>query len=268
MNIREKVYMTGQYMEIDILQIRYISKKRKKYRRRKSKVSSPRQKSFNDKWSKRYFTMLVNSNFNKNDYHESLTYDDEHYPETAERAEKDIRNFLDRVKRRQKKLSNEKIKYVVVESGAAGNEEGRGRKHFHLIIKTDVPRDELESLWGKGRANADRLQPDEEGFGALSDYLQRQGKSKRKWSSSHNLTKPILIEQELSGDSKATFSQKRIDELRKLPEDGSFWEKRYKGYIFTRMAPVWKEETGEWSLYIKMRKTNYRRHGKWNTKTT
>lgn len=131
---------------------------------------------------------LVNTNFTWRDLHVTLTYDSEHLPKTEEEAERNFRNWLERVARRCKKLGLPPPKYIGV---TEHQEPGPGRKgvryHHHAILSCGLNRDELESLWhaGRGRkrfermgtANADRLQLDKgkrlvAGLGYAADWRE------------------------------------------------------------------------------------------------
>ena len=69
-----------------------------------------------------------------------------------------------------------------------GNEDGnKERIHVHMVINGGIDREELEKIWGKGYANADHLQPNENGLEALGRYITKQQQNRRKWARSQNL---------------------------------------------------------------------------------
>lgn len=237
--IKEKVYVCGDYMEADIIPSSGV---RPKSRIKKKSLSLPKQKNLNEKNSRRYFIQLVNTNFSHKDYHVTITYDEKHKPITIEEAERNVTNYIRRLKRRQKKVSNEPLKYVLV------TQFGEKRTHHHLIISSAISRDDIENAWGMGRANCDRLKPDEYGLEALSRYLVKHTGGKKRWSCSHNLKKPLLIEKTYS--HRGIYSQKN---MQINYTDRSFWEKCFKGYIFTECKAEYNDITG-WSYYAKMRR--------------
>lgn len=152
---------------------------------------------------------------------------------------KDIENYIARIKRLRKRKGLDEMKYIWVleEEGADG---GKRRIHCHMVMTGGLTREELESKWRKGFANADRLQPDEtEGLSALSKYLcktQRE-KYRRKWSGSKNLKKP----QETV--SRTKLSNRRVRRIcSALPgEAAEVLQGVFKGYRLSECR-VWLSE--------------------------
>lgn len=237
--IKEKTIICGDYIEIDVIP-GTGNKPRNKIK--KKAMSTPKQKNLNEKNARRYFIQLMNANFSNQDFHVTLTYNDDHNPETAEEAERLVANYIRRIKRRQKKVSNAPIKYMLV------TQVGKVRTHHHLVLSCELSRDEIENAWGLGYANCDRLKPDEYGFEALARYLAKHTGGKKRWSCSHNLKKPVLVEKVMS--VKGVYSHKK---MQFNCMDREFWEKRFKGYAFTECKAEFNEITG-WSYYTKMRK--------------
>ena len=244
--IKEKKIYAGNYLEIDVIP---YSGRRKRKGVRKKWLSPPKQKNLNEKNSRRYFIQLVNANFKDGDYHLTLTYNDKTLPKSEEEIQKEIRNFLNRLRRKYKKAGAE-LKYILVTE--AKNKNGQPtRVHHHLVINNALSRDEIEGVWKNGYANCDRLQSDEYGFEALARYLTKNANGKKRWSDSRNLIKPLLKEQILKDGGK--YSRRKMERIAKNSEDGHIWEKMNNGYIFTKCEPIYNDITG-WSLYVKMRK--------------
>lgn len=176
--MREKrIYCGEQYLEVDIVHVSNIPEGG----RRASEVrSSQKQQNLNDKNSKRRFVQLANTNFGRGDYHITLTYDDKHLPKTLEDAEKEVHNYLNRVKRKMKKDTGEDIKYMLVTEYTPEKPEPKKyqeemdgqlcldlnvgrmiveedertkvvRIHHHIIVNGALPRDTMELLWSKAR---------------------------------------------------------------------------------------------------------------------
>lgn len=59
-----------------------------------------------------------------NDFHISATYNNEHLPMSLEEAEKNVHNYLDRIKRKMKRETGEDLKYMLV-TEYTPEEEGR-----------------------------------------------------------------------------------------------------------------------------------------------
>lgn len=264
--IREKqIFCSNEYKEIDIIpytgnQIYAVNGKRGK----RTKESEPKQKNLNDENAKRYYIQIANANFFRKDQHVTVTYDKNNLPATVEEAEKIVKKYINRIiyARKQKGLSP--LKYMLVTSCGTDNEEKPIRIHHHIIINAGLDRDEIEDLWcerkkkgeekGKkiGYANCDRLQLNESGIAALANYMVKQGKGKKKWSSSRNLKKPT------SARNDTKYTKREIEKIviNNL-HDIAFWEKKYKGWTITDsdygIKSRYNEITG-WSIYLKLRK--------------
>jgi hypothetical protein len=113
-----------------------------------------------------------------------------------------------------------------------------------------MDRDVVESLWKKGRANADRLKADENGYEALGRYITKDPKGQKRWTQSKNLKVPVP---EIN-DSK--YSRRKVEEISKTPEDRELFEKLYPGYIFTKCDVSVNDINAGTYMYIKMRKLN------------
>lgn len=136
------------------------------------------QERANRKRAQRRLITLVNANFGAGDLIMTLEYGLGHQPEDEERAAKDMRNYLARVKRRRTKADLPELKYLYItertESAAYGV-----RFHHHLIMSGGLSREEAEQLWGKGYANSRRAQPTEKHLSGFACYLV-QDKTSRK----------------------------------------------------------------------------------------
>lgn len=270
--IRQKIIHCGKYgvksryIEVDIYPL-FETKKMRCGRNVKTNVSRPEQKNLNDKRARRYFNQLAKTNFTSKDYHLSLTYDDELLPETEEKAEKEVINYIRRVNRRRKSKGLENVKYLAVTERSPN-----GRIHHHLIIEGGLSREEMEVMWSRqriswkrfeeseeyrqsirltGYANADRLKFDRKGIEALCNYLCKDPQGKRRWRQSKNLTKPWYKK-----PSDGIYSRRKIEHMAMLPQDceevRQFWEKKHKGYILDEAVPEFNKVTGTWSIYLKM----------------
>lgn len=280
--IREKrIYCGEEYLEVDIVPVTNMPEAGKG----KKGQSSQAQKNLNDKRSKRRFVQIANTNFGADDLHISATYNEEHLPITLEEAERNVHNYLDRVKRRMKRVTGQDLKYMLVTEYTPEEEEGQltlegmedkqtraVRIHHHIILNGGLSRDDLELMWSATRinwkkaqndpeyrktvdylgfVNCDRLQPNENGIEGLVNYINKRKKGCKKWSTSMNLKKP----KEKKNDHKYSFRKLRT--LAQTPEDKEVWRKQYKGYEPTKIDFQYNEYTG-WSVYLKMRKVRDR----------
>lgn len=166
--------------------------------------------NLNEKNSKRKFVQIANTNFGTDDLHISATYNEEHLPMTLKEAEKNIHNYLDRVKRRMKSVTGKALKYMLVteytpEEEETGQLELEGledkrvkavRIHHHILINGGLDRNDLELMWSTTRinwkkaadseyrknidymgfVNCDRIQPNENGIEGLVNYINKRKK--------------------------------------------------------------------------------------------
>ena len=221
MAIREKKYKCGKYLEVEIYPISKIEQK--KSRKRKKKESRKEQKNLNDKNARKKLRRIINANFTNKDLFIHLTYDNDNLPDSEERALKDRNNYLRRIKNYRKRNNLPELKYIaVLEYKEANKNDKRTRTRIHHhIVMSGMDRDKVEELWGKGRGNADRLQPNELGFEELANYISKDPKGKKRYSPSRNL---IIPEAEIN-DYKYTY--KKVYALSRNQGDKEEFEKLY-----------------------------------------
>ncbi|GMQ56761.1 hypothetical protein AN1V17_11550 [Vallitalea sediminicola] len=261
----KKIYCGKKYLEVDIYPYTKMQDDVCKSGRRakKQKVSVPKQRNLNDKNARRYLTQLANTNFGEQDLHVTATYKNKYLPTTIDEAEKEVSNYLRRLKYRREKEGLTPLKYILVTeySIAKENEDKPIRIHHHIFINGGLNRDIVEDLWCKrkrkgqkkgeriGYINADRLQPDENGVSALCTYLTKNPNGKKRWSSSQNLEKPW------SRTNDYKYSRRQIEQLAKNPPDINYWEIKYKGWTLAKddysVRAEFSEITG-WSIYLKL----------------
>lgn len=231
MGYRTKTTKAGPRLEAEVYPI-FGRKTEQQARAAKARITPEKQQRLNMERAKRHFIQLVDANFTDQDIHLTLTYMDA--PE-YKRARKDLRNFLNRVKRLREKRGMEPLKYAGM---IEGNDDGkRERIHIHLLMNGGVAREELEKIWARGYANADRLRPDENGLEAIARYIVKQQKNRKKWFASRNLKQP----KSRTSDTKMSNSKvKRIaHDFRN--EAKEIMEKAYPGYSFTKCSVFYSD---------------------------
>lgn len=257
-------------MEIDLFP--WMEVEKRYTRKKKEKVTIPKQKVLNDKRAKRTFGQLVKTNFGEGDLHLTLTYNAKYLPEKVEDAEKEVRNYLRRVARLRKKKNLSPLKYIfITEQGVQSK-----RIHHHVIINGGLSRDEVEVLWRRpkrkgqqqgealGDCNADRLRTDDKGLERLASYLAKDPKGRKRWTPSLNLKKPEVS----TSDTKT--SRRKFMQLVLLPEDAEevrqHFEKQYPDFAVTEVRKEWNEITCTWAVYVKLhRKTEKRDNNAYRT---
>lgn len=264
----KKFYCSENYMEVDIYSYTDHRKKAAKGKRsKKKKESLPAQRNLNDKNARRKLVRLGETNFGRNDISLTLTYSDEMLPATIEEAEKEVENYIRRVRRRRKKEGAEDLKYILItaytEEGPEG-EEVPVRIHHHILMNQGLDRDIVEDLWRKrrrkgekegrsiGYANADRIQPDRNnGIAALLTYLVKNPTGKRRWTCSQNLTRP----EGRPNDHK--YSRRQVMRLAMEPLDIEYWEKQYPGWTIADPMYDYEQKYNDftgWAIYLKLRR--------------
>ena len=218
-------------------------------RRAKQNMTPARVQVYNRSRARFHLELLLDNNFTEQDQSLTLTYTD---APQWERARKDVKNFLARIRRERKKRGLPDLKYVY---SLEDERDGRRKQlHCHIIMSGGIDRREIEQIWRKGAqekgyANCDQLQPDREGLRKIAYYIydQQRGaerkKGKRHYSCSKNLVEP-----------KTRISNSRVSnaQVKRMARDFNaiakeIMEKIYAGYDFVRGLRYQENETGSWS---------------------
>ena len=232
MGYKRRTTVSGQRIDAEVFPV-FGRGVKTMLRKAKHQITSQAQQKANDERSRIRLIQLVEANFTEADVAISLSY--EGVPPTPERVDKDVRNFLDRVKRRRIREELPELKYIYAIGGdemPAAGYSGK-RPHVHMIMNGGISRDDLEKMWGQGRANCDRLQPRDEGLGGIAVYFTRQKQDRapkkgvKKWRRSRNLQEPIRR----SRDAKMPNARVRRIAYDFENEAKAVMEKLYPGYV-------------------------------------
>lgn len=157
--------------------------------------SSEEIKKYNDIVAERNLRRLVNHNFGYGDGHFTLTYEEAPSPE---RAQRDLENFLKRLRRKMEQIGKI-LKYIAV------TEYENTRIHHHTILNTNDTAMIMDA-WGKGHVWSSLL--DRSGdYSKLANYLIKETQKtfrkeghyrKRRFSASRNLIKPEVKREVIS----------------------------------------------------------------------
>ena len=244
---RETRYECGDYMDVMI----YPVYTKTPVRRKKAKPTSEVQQKLNEIYAEEKLIRIANANFTPRDYKVELTYSSEHLPQSDEDADRELTNFLRRVKRYRKQRGLSELKYIAVtEKGSRS-----GRYHHHLIMSGDVDLFDLVSLWGKGIVGSDLLIFDENGIANLVKYMMKQLKDfiGKKYKRSRNM----IVPEAKKRDNR--FSKRMIVELAKDTENRAEYEKLYEGYHFSKADAIFNDVNG--GVFLRMR--YYRKEAAW-----
>lgn len=249
MGYRTKTTRAGKRLEVDVYPI-FGYRDRIRANQAQKQVTPETMRRVNLANAKRKIVQLADANFTEEDIHLTLTYEN---PPTYSQCQKDVQNFLRTVKRRREKQGLVPMKYIyVIEDDQDGIKK---RIHTHILMSGGMDRHELEKLWARGYANADRLQPTERGLEQVARYLVKSQRSRRKWCCSKNLKKP----QVRVSDCKLSNSKvKRI--ARSLPNEAKeIMRKAYPGYEFVDCKVKFSDQVDGCYIRCLMRKTEQER---------
>lgn len=160
-------------------------------------------------------TQILNNNFDAGDLLIGLDFDADSYKKLLQNgtdtdairalAEKELDNFLLRMKRTLKKIGITP-KTVAVVADIDGDTGEYVRPHIHIVITGNgfTMRDkklfcgdrEMTKLWGRGRVSWKSLH-DQASYGPIARYLLKQVRripDARKYKASRNMTKPEITE--------------------------------------------------------------------------
>ena len=229
MGYRRRTTKAGPRLEAEIYPV-FGREERGRLREAKRNQTPEKQCKLNERRAKHRLILLIDSNFTAADYHLTLTYAGD--PPDLKRCQRDVKNFLDRVRTRRRRRNLPDLKYIY----AIGHDSA-ARIHVHMIINGGIHREELEEIWAKGRTNAVRLQPDEHGLQGIANYLFRQNagmkeagklQGKKTWTSSKNLKRPKTRKR----DCKCSNARVRRIAGDIQHEAKEIMERLYPGYTF------------------------------------
>lgn len=163
-------------------------------RQAKTKMSSAARRRLNLKAACRQFELLIAANFDRRDLVVTLTYDDDHLPETRAEAVKCLKKFIRALRQVRKRQGLPTLKYIYVTE----SKHEHGRWHHHLILNgTGNDMETIRSLWIYGeQVNIDIL--DDTQYRALAEYFAKEPREagtsngKRMWTPSKGLTRPAV----------------------------------------------------------------------------
>ena len=223
MGYRTRTTVAGPRLEAEVYPIFGRDTSATLRRAKKTNVTPEKVQRLNRERAVRHLVQLADANFGEQDIHLTLTYRN---APTYERARKDMRNFCLRLKRAREKAGLPELKYIYT---IEGDDDGKKERiHIHMLTNGDMDRAEVERIWEKGWANADRLQQDENGLEAIARYLVKQQKNRRKWCASRNLKQP----KSRTSDSRCSRGQVKRIAFDMRNEAKAQMEKIYPGYQF------------------------------------
>lgn len=282
--INEKRTVSGKLLEIDIYP---VWKNGHRVPEKMPALSLPEQIKYNHRQCEKKLIRLVNVNFDSEDIIMHPTYSPENAPLDEEKARRDLKNYLSRIKRKriselkkviklldelpntqtfetlrqkltaQKKKLEAPFKYIYVIETVIyqrGPYKGLENFHFHLFVTGGLDRTVYEDMWKGGiRTNADRFQPKKYGPEAIAKYMAKSHRAGSKaYVCSRNIEDP---DKEIKKTRLKPGGLERLAKQR--ADDKEYWEKRYKGYKnqeyrLLKTYPRYNKYNGHWYLTVIM----------------
>ena len=191
MGYRTRTTKAGTRLEAEVYPI-YGRSQEQTARSARKNMTPERQSQLNVRRAKRRLILLMEENFREEeDSFVTLTYAEE---PTMQRCRKDVRNFMNRVRRLREKKGLPELKYIY----AIGHDKDQ-RIHVHAVMTGGITQKELVTLWGKGIVNSYLIQSYGKGLQGLANYLYKQNEKAKDagermychmWCGSRNLKKP------------------------------------------------------------------------------
>lgn len=253
---KTKTIKSGRVLEAETCQVLGWADRQRAKAAMQSEKHREDVERINERNSWKRMRRLAEANFTGADLWLTLTYPDVTRAVSIERAQKDLTNYIARIKRWREKRGMEPIKYIYVIEGS----EDESLKIHHHIIMSGMDRDAAEALWRKGRTKCEYLQPDDKGLEQVTRYMLKQPrargidgrlKKQKRWNSSRNLTQPVETE------SKSRISRRQAERIAlTMDTDPSaareIYERAYPGYRFVQLEVRWSTVVPGPYLYAQM----------------
>jgi hypothetical protein len=212
--------------------------------KREQKGTSEAQRRLNARKAEEKLVQLVNANFVPGDIFLTLTYATDRQPEDLTRANRNVRNFIARMRRLTEKRNSPAPAYVYVTEIL---HKRRGTEyHHHMALKADVTREEAEEIWeraGHGHCNSRAIKREREGLIGLGKYMAAQvcsAESADEYSTRHRwcASKGLTVPEPTEADRK--ISRRKVERIAEAMEQDpqaarAHLERCYPGYEVLEM---------------------------------
>lgn len=205
-------------------------------KRQKKKKPTKEQMAIVNAWKKAETTRhRLLQYFDKNDYFLTLTYKVEERPEDMDRAKKDFKNLIDKLKRRYKKAQIELRWIRNIERGT------KGAWHIHLILTgcKDTIR-WAEECWEHGGVYVEQLRKSkfyQDDFAQLASYITKDEKVGEK-KKDGSRAKPRLSESSYSTSRNMPLPEPEVDKLKRWKKEAKPQKGYYIAKIFEGINPA------------------------------
>lgn len=251
---RTSTVTAGETREIDVYPIWDNSRIAGAARRERAKHREA-QKKVDRRNAVKKLRRLINANFGAGDILITNTYTPGLDPRDDAEAQKQITNYIRRIKRLRARKGLPEMKYVYVTEVTHG--ERGTRYHHHMIMTGGITREETESLWKMGYSNSRTARPDRDWLSGFAHYITKNKETQEKalqrgWCCSKNLYRPEATH----ADHKISIRKaQRI--ARQMEDEGRrILEKENPGYTLTEIQVRHSQYAPGVYIYARMIKTN------------
>lgn len=252
---RTSTVTAGQTREIDIYPI-WDNRKTAHAAKLERAKHREAQRKVDRRNAQKKLRRIINANFGLGDVLITNTYTPGQDPKSEEAAQRNMQNYLRRIKALRKKMGLPALKYVYVTE--VTHSEARGtRYHHHMILSGGIDRETLERMWRGGHSNSRTARPDRDWLGGFAHYMTKtketqEKATKRGWNCSKNLVRP----QATHADHKVSIRKaERI--ARQMEDEGrKILEQVNRGYELTEIIVRHSQYAPGVYIYARMIKKN------------
>lgn len=186
----KKLIVAGALVR-EVIYTRAASRDRAVIRQAKRKVSTEAQQRLNARYSWEKLELMLAANFLPRDLVVTLTFDDQHLPETRKEAAARLKKFRTELSRRRAAAGQEMRMIWTIE-----NKSGDGRWHVHLVVnQTGEDFREILRCWPcGGNTEIRRLRVDKQkNYESLARYMCKEARERsglRSWSYTRSCRHP------------------------------------------------------------------------------
>ncbi|MFR1531983.1 MAG: hypothetical protein ACLSUU_06250 [Christensenellales bacterium] len=213
----------------------------------KKKESRKEQRNLNRKNAVKHLVRLINANFEADrDIWVHLGYDDDHLPENAKEASKEVQRYIRKLRTYARRKGWDELKYIYV------TQRGKTTKRIHHHLVINFPdRDIAEQLWHGGkypRANRLRIGDPRFKFEGMANYIGSDHDGTKSYVASRNLKQPTITV------ADAKFTRRRAERVLTGEIDPKqLFEKMYPGYTYTDIKAFTSDYVSGTYIYVRMR---------------
>lgn len=211
-------------------------------------------RNLNDKNARKKCIRKLNANFTDDDIWLTLTYSPGNEPKNIETSFRDMKNYIDRINYRRKKLGLPIAKWLYVTEWC--EKEGEEvRCHHHVVMDGLLDMDTCEKTWKKGGRNQSRkLNKDDCGLAGMGTYITKETRGQKRWHCSQGLKDPLVAKNHYK------FKRAKVEQMVRNQESiKEIMEKVYQNYRgcayrYTDCEVKYNDFNNLFYIYVRMRR--------------